>query len=632
MRKALGPAALMFLIAAGGAYGQARRATPKATIEAGALRTPISKYIYGQFIEHLGRCIYGGIWAEMLEDRKFFHPVGAKDSPWEAVGEARNVRMNPILPYVGVQAPEIRLKGDGAPGGIVQKGLGVVAGKSYVGRIVLAADPGAVPIEVSLIWGPGPDDRQAVELRGPKGDYATLPLAFTAAASSDQAGLQIISRGREAFRIGAVSLMPADNVEGFRPDVLALLKELDSPVYRWPGGNFVSGYDWRDGLGERDTRPPRKNPAWLGVESNDVGLHEFLRLCEILGTEPYIAVNSGQGSETMAADEVEYVNGPADAPMGRLRAANGHPAPWKVRFWSIGNEMYGDWQLGHMPLADYALKHNRFANRMWVEDPAVKLIGVGAIGAWSEGMLKESARFMDFMSEHFYVQSRSGLLDHVSQMPREIKRIADAHRAYRKSIPALKDKPIPVALDEWNYWYGPHLYGELGTQYFLKDALGVAAGLHEFFRNSDLFIMANYAQTVNVIGAIKTSKTAAVLDSTGVVLKLYRNHFGSIPVRVSGAPEPLDVAAAWKDAKKKILTVAVVNPTKTAQKLPLTLKGFKPAKTVAKYIITGADELACNVPGREPGVRITELTDVPMADSLSLPPMSIVLYEIGVRS
>ncbi|MDD8026434.1 MAG: alpha-L-arabinofuranosidase C-terminal domain-containing protein [Acidobacteriota bacterium] len=609
----------------------AKTLRPKATIETGASRPPISRYIYGQFIEHLGRCIYGGIWSEMLEDRKFYHPVGGKESPWKTVGEARNVRMNPVLIYAGVPAPEIRMMGDGTPGGIVQDDLAVVAGKSYVGRIVLAGDPEAVPVEVSLVWGPGADDRRTLAFRDVRADYKTFPLAFTAEGSSDKARLEIVSRGRESFRVAAASLMPADNVEGFRPDVLDLLKKLNAPVYRWPGGNFVSGYDWKDGLGDPDRRPPRKNPAWLGIEPNDVGIHEFLRFCELIGTDPYITVNSGQGNETMAADEVEYVNGPADSVGGARRAANGHPAPWKARLWSIGNEMYGNWQLGHMPLADYTLKHNRFANAMWVKDPSIRLVGVGAAGAWSRTMLAECAPSLDYLSEHFYVQSRPGLLSHVGQMPREIKRIADAHRAYRKSIPALKDKTIPVALDEWNYWYGPHVYGELGTQYFLKDALGVAAGLHEYFRNSDVFFMANYAQTVNVIGALKTSKTASALDTTGVVLELYRNHYGTIPVRVTGAPEPLDVAAAWKDARKRVLTVAVVNPTKTAQTLPLTLKGAKLPKTVKKFIVTGKDEMACNVPGREPGVKAIELNGVEMGKNLNLLPMSVTLYEITVR-
>jgi alpha-N-arabinofuranosidase len=608
----------------------ARPLKPQAVVEAGKTRTPISKYIYGQFIEHLGRCIYQGIWAEMLEDRKFYYAVGDKESPWRAVGEAGNVRMNPVLPFVGKQAPEIRMKGDGSPSGLVQGGLALVAGRKYIGRIVLAADPGALPVEVSLVWGEGPAERQTIVLREAAADYKTFPLGFTAGASSDKSRIEIVSRGREAFRVGTLSIMPADNIEGFRPEVIKVLKELNAPVYRWPGGNFVSGYDWTEGLGDPDRRPPRKNPAWLGVEHNDVGIHEFMRFCEIVGAEPYVTVNSGQGSETMAAAEVEYANGPEDSPMGKWRARNGRRAPWAVKLWSIGNEMYGSWQLGNMPLADYTRKHNRFAQAMRAKDPSIKLVGVGAIGGWSEGMLRECAKSMDYMSEHFYVGSAPGLLGHVAQVPREIKRIADAHRKYRETIPGLKEAPIPVALDEWNYWYGPDLYGEIGTQYFLKDALGIAAGLHEYFRNSDLFFMANYAQTVNVIGAIKTSKTQAVLDTTGLVLELYRNHYGSVPVEIGGAPAPLDVAAAWKDGRK-VLTVAVVNPTKSAVTFPLAIKAANPAGRAKLYLITGKDEMACNVPGKVPGVTLVEKAGVPFGRSLTVPPMSVSLYEVPVK-
>ncbi|MCX6564889.1 MAG: alpha-L-arabinofuranosidase, partial [Candidatus Aminicenantes bacterium] len=437
----------------------ARTMKPQATIETAATSAPISKYIYGQFIEHLGRGIYQGIWAEMLEDRKFYYPVGDPESPWKAVGDPRNVRMNPILPYVGVHAPEIRLTGDGIPGGLVQENLAVIAGKNYTGRIVAAADPGVLPLRVTLVWGSAPCDRQTVIIESLGSDYRTVPLAFRAGASSENARLEITSGGLESFRVGTISLMPADNVDGFRPEVLAVLKELNAPVYRWPGGNFVSGYDWKDGLGDRDKRPPRKNPAWSGVEHMDVGIHEFMRFCEILGTEPYIAVNSGQGSEIQAADEVEYLNGAETTPMGKLRAQNGHPAPWKVVYWSIGNEMYGDWQLGHMPLGDYVKKHIRFARAMREKDASIKLIAVGSVGKWSEGMLAGAADFMDYMSEHFYVQTQPGLMSHISLAPAEVKRIADAHRKYQKTIPALKGKFVPIVQDEWNYWYGPHVYG-----------------------------------------------------------------------------------------------------------------------------------------------------------------------------
>ena len=603
--------------------------TPAAVMDASKTGAPISKYIYGQFIEHLGRCIYQGIWAEMLEDRKFFYPVGDKDSPWKAVGDARNVRMNPIRAYVGVHAPEIRLRGNGEAGGIAQDNLAVVKGKGYVGRIVLAADPGARPVRVSLVWGAGADDRQTIVLSDLITGYKTIPLTFKAGASSDAARLEVTSTGKEAFLVGTLSLMPEDNVDGFRSEVLTVLKDLDSPVYRWPGGNFVSGYNWREGLGDPDRRPPRKNPAWLGIEHNDVGIHEFLDFCRLLGTDPYISVNSGQGDETQAADEVEYANGASETPQGRLRAANGHPQPWGVKFWSIGNEMYGSWQLGAMPLADYALKHARFAEAMRAKDPSIRLVAVGAVGSWSEGMLSANAGAMDLMSEHFYCGELPGLLGHVAQIPREVKRIADAHRAYRTSIPALQGKDIRVALDEWNYWYGPHVFGELGTRYFLKDGLGIAAGLHEYFRQSDIVFMANYAQTVNVIGAVKTTKTAAGLETTGLVLKLYRAHYGTIPIQVGGGPEPLDVAAAWKEGKR-VLTVAVVNPTREAQSLPLTWRGVGVPKTARLYLITGTDPQAFNDPGKEPAVKIQEIPAAPFGSRLTLPPMSVSLYEAQI--
>ena len=215
--------------------------------------------------------------------------------------------------------------------------------------------------------------------------------------------------------------------------------------------------------------------------------------------------------------------------MGRLRAANGHPEPWGVKFWAIGNEMYGSWQLGHMPLSEYVKKHTQYAVAMKAMDPSIKVVAVGAVGRWSETMLAEASNHMDLISEHFYVGHKPGLLSHVSQMPTEVRRIADAHRKYRAAIPTLKMKEVPVALDEWNYWYGPDVYGEIGTQYFLEDALGVAAAFNEYARQSDIYVMANYAQTVNVIGAIKTSKTAAVLDTTG-------RHPGPLPASVRDDP------------------------------------------------------------------------------------------------
>ena len=358
------------------------------------------------------------------------------------------------------------------------------------------------------------------------------PFRFTARESLPRSSLTIAIAGGPCF-VGAVSLMPADNVAGMRADTLALLKELNSPIYRWPGGNFVSGYDWKDGVGDRDRRPPRKNPAWTGVEHNDFGVDELMTFCRILGAEPYIAVNSGLGRVDSAVELVQYMNDAPNTPMGDCRAKNGRRPPYGVKWWGIGNEMYGGWQLGHMPLEEYVKKHNQFAEAMRAADPSIQLVAVGQVGPWSEGMMRHCADQMDLISEHFYLRDKPELATHVQQMPEAVRRKAEAHRDYRRRFDSLKGKDIDIAMDEWNYWYGLHVYGQLGVRYFSKDALGVAAGIHEFTRQSDIMFMANYAQTVNVIGCIKTDKTDACFDATGPALKLYRNHYGVVPVQAT---------------------------------------------------------------------------------------------------
>ncbi len=601
---------------------------PGLTIDATAKGEPISKYVYGQFIEHLGRCIYGGIWAEMLEDRKFFDPVGAERSPWSAFPAPEAVRMVSEDSFVGEHTPEIVLS-DGGAAGLVQDGLGLVAGREYVARLRLAGRGDVGRVEVALVWGDGLAERMTVAIHELGVPFSKTILHFQAGAGTDDGRLEISALGSGSLRVGAVSLMPADNVYGMRPDTLALLKELDSPVYRWPGGNFVSGYDWRDGLGERDLRPPRKNPAWTGIEHSDFGLDEFMTFCRVLKTEPYIAVNSGLGDVKGAVEELLYANAAADTPMGELRAGNGHPEPYGVHWWGIGNEMYGGWQLGHIPLEDYIAKHNRFAEAMRAADPSIELVAVGAVGGWSEGMMKHCADHMDLVSEHFYRGNQAGLAAHVWQAPDSVRSIAEAHRRYREQFDSLQGKDIRIALDEWNYWYGPHLYGELGVRYYLKDALGIAAGLNEYARHSDLYFMANYAQTVNVIGCIKTTKTAAAFATTGLVLKLYRERFGVLPVEVACEP-PLDAMAAFT-ADDRVLTVAIVNPTMQEVTLPLTIDGVELTGTGTLWRIAGDDPMAYNAPGEDPQVVIEEESMAGIMGELSVDPCSVTLFALDLR-
>ena len=263
-------------------------------------------------------------------------------------------------------------------------------------------------------------------------------------------------------------------------------------------------------------------------------------------------------------------------------------------------------------------------------DPSIVPVAVGNVGRWSEQMMTSCADHMGLISEHFYCQERSGLLAHVQQIPRQVKRIADAHRRYRETIEELKGKDIRIALDEWNYWYGPHVFGELGVRYFLKDALGIAAGLHEYFRNSDIIYMANYAQTVNVIGCIKTSKTEAAFATTGLVLKLYRRQFGEIPVQVGGNLLPLDVSAAWSN-DRRTFTIGIVNQSNEALDVPFTIKGVKLSGKGRQWLIAGTEEMAYNEPGQPPKIQIAESAVSEFGNTIKVAPMSVTLYALEVR-
>lgn len=587
-----------------------RTLDPQVTLDAAKTGEPISKYVYGQFIEHLGRCIYGGIWAEMLEDRKFYYMPGSKESPWKVTG---NLRLRLVHDRYREQ-PVLEAEGEGAieqSGPELKPGVGIhirhaLGGNGSVEIALVHAETGRV-LERSLM-------RFDNEISG--GGQMANKLA-----GSGPLTMRVKING--SIRIAALSLMPADNVHGFRKDTLDLLKQLGGTIYRWPGGNFVSAYDWRDGIGDRDRRPTRKNPAWQGIDSNDMGLHEFLDFCDLIGTEPEIVVNTGFGDAHSAMEEVEYVLGPPTSEWGAKRVKNGRRQPWNVRWWAVGNEMFGNWQHGYMDLRFYVQKHNDFARYMRRVDPTIKLIGVGNAGSWTEGMLKNCADAMDLVSEHFYVQERSGIPAHVAQMPRQVKRIADAHREYRRTLPNLKGRDIRISLDEWNYWYGPHVYGELGTIYYQKDALGVAAGLHEIFRNSDLYFMANYAQTVNVIGAIKTTKTKAAFDTTGLVLMKYREVFGSIPLRLGGAPEPLDVMAALSE-DRKTLTIGIVNPTGEEQSFKLTFAGLNATRPGVRWELA-AEPHAYNTPDKPDVVKWVKSVEPAPGPTLAVKPYSNTL-------
>ncbi len=687
VKRALVLAALLF-----SAFSSAQTQPVNVTVDASKTGAPISKFIYGQFLEHIGGIVNNNIWAEMLDDRKFYfpitsHPPAEPSGPpwrrmtlrhWMPIGGDDVVVMDTYRPYVGEHTPLVKLSPT-EPRGIQQAGLAVRRGREYVGRVVLASSPGTI-VKVALVWGSTPTDRQTAIVTKLGPSYRKIFLNFQPKADTDDARLEIVSTGSGSVHIGAVSLMPANHVKGFRAEVIAALKQLRSGVYRWPGGNFVSGHEWRDAIGDPDKRPPIMDPVWHAVQPNDVGTDEFMTLCRLLDVEPYVTVNGGFGDEWSAAQLVEYANGAIATPMGKLRAANGHPEPYHIKFWGVGNEPWGEWQLGFMPVAQWELKHNMFAKAMRKVDPTIKLIAAGAMpdamtgskqvkrlngqivpdylspGDWSGNLLEHCLDNMDMISEHFYSTSgkrtdlttgekvdtgQQSLIEWERAPAPQVRVKYEHYQAYLKLIPELKVKPVPISLDEWAYIGAPPNSYKVVPAY--------AWAFHEMFRHSDLYQLGAFTFATAMISE---DRTDAVLNPTGLLFKMYRDHFGTIPVEVSGdSPQPkpiypaggdqpavnpgsdtypLDVSAALSE-DRKTLTFAVLNPSESEQHMNLSITGVKLASEGRLWRMAPSSVDATITVGQKPGVEVEEqaLTSVP--GSASVPPFSVSIYSFPVQ-
>ncbi len=670
------------------------------TIEASRTGAPISKYIYGQFLEHGGDIVNTGIWSEMLVDRKFFYPVttapptpppvvaNAGGNPrfrrtptrwWSPIGGANTVTMDTTSPYAGDQSPRVQLDAKDRHG-LSQSGIAVRKDKTYTGRIVLAGSPGTI-VNVTLVSGKHAADRQTVTIRTLTTAYRKFPLRYIAAADTEEATLEITGTGTGSFHVGAVSLMPADNLEGFRPEVIAALKQLRFGVLRFPGGNFVSAYEWRYGVGDIDKRPPIFDAVWHAVQPNDVGTDEFLTLCRLLGVDPYITVNAGFGDAWSARELVEYTNGAATTPMGKWRAENGHPQPYHVKFWGIGNEPWGDYQMGSMSLPQFELKHNLFAKEMRKVDPTIKLIAGGAMpdvmeGAdqarringqyvpdylsaadWTGQMLLNCLDNIDMVSEHYYASGTQhtdiklqkkvpidpplSLIEWERAAAVQVRAKYEHYQEYLKRIPALRAKPVPIAIDEWAYFGG--------NRDSYKVVPAYAWAFHEMFRHSDVFQMGAFTFATAMMSS---NRTEAILNPTGMLFKMYRDHFGTIPVEVSGdSPQPkpvfpaggdqpavnpgsptypVDISAAMSE-DRKTLTIAVLNPTDSEQSIRIAISGTKLASSGKLWRMAPESIDATVTVGKKPEVQIEEQTLGALPDTMTVRPFSVNIYSYPMQ-
>jgi len=341
---------------------------------------------------------------------------------------------------------------------------------------------------------------------------------------------------------------PLSDGDGFRKDVLEAVKPLGVSVLRWPGGNFASGYNWKDGVGPRDQRPARPDLAWGALETNRFGTDEFLRYCERIGAEPYLCINAGLGSVDDARQWVEYANETRPTYWANQRRKNGREQPWNVKIWGLGNEIDGPWQLGHKNAEDYAKFALEAAKAMRRQDASIELIASGSsnFGAdadwigWNRAVLDRLKDQIDYISLHTYIGNRENNFENF--LGSNALDIEDRIQVVEGQIKAAqngqaKPRPIYIAFDEWNTWYRTIHPGDsefdigksgLEEHYNFEDALAAGMFLNAFLRHADVVKMANLAQLVNVIAPIFTNKQALYLQTIYWPLVEYGKQRGNL--------------------------------------------------------------------------------------------------------
>jgi alpha-N-arabinofuranosidase len=509
--------------------------------------------VYGLFTEMCFFEFNQGVWAEMLRHRKFEAPDG-EDAKygvvrhWYAIGKNDKTYFmhDNTVYYTGSQSQKIISENAANKRtGIGQGKLYFEQGKGYYVRVNLRQEglTGAVTIALE-----GEDKVYAskqVSLDG--SDWQRFSFTLESTQTDKDGKFTITFSGGGTLWVGSASLMPTDNIFGFRKDVVRALIEMKPPNIRWPGGNMVSVYRWKEGIGDRDKRPSRHiRGLW---DPYDVGIDEFMALCKAVGTKPYIALNAGDGRAEEAAAWVEYCNGSAATKYGKLRAENGHPEPYNIELWGIGNEMFGNWQNGHVDEETYARRHVAIAKAIRAVDKDIKIVASGArpwkYPRWNKALLKIAGDYLDYISLHSYAKKYRGKMQkedlkdskfakefyyYIVSSPYGIEeQIAGTDKEIRETLPNRPD--IKVAFDEWNCWaYRPpgKEFETENVDFALRDALYTAGTFHAFRRQHKALSIANFSKMVNAMPLIKVSQSGMFLNPQYLAFKMYLNHQGPI--------------------------------------------------------------------------------------------------------
>ena len=415
---------------------------------------------------------------------------------------------------------------------------------------------------------------------------------------------------------------PEADERGFRRDVLSLVRDLRVSLVRYPGGNFLSGYDWRDGVGPPERRPVRLDRAWHSIETNRFGTDEFCDWARAAGVRPMLGVNMGTGTPQAAADLVEYCNHPGGTAWSDLRRRNGHPEPHAVRHWCVGNEMDGDWQIGRLEAADYGRKAREAIKLMrWTDDSIfVAVCGSSSPNMptwpeWDRIVLEHTYDLADALSLHQYFENagdEDDFLASFASMDRYIRATAatcDYVKALRRS-----NKTMALSFDEWNVWYqsrqAPHPWAEaprlLEDRYSLLDALAFGGMALTLLNHADRVKVACLAQLVNVIAPIVAEPGGGVwrqatyhpfrdvsLYGRGLVLRPHVR--GPLKTTRAHGDVPAALFSAVLDEENAALTLFALNTDRAREAdLALDLASFGDMRMVARTQLAGPDLSAAN--------------------------------------
>ena len=515
-------------------------------IDASRSEGEVSPMLYGQFTEFMFEGVKGGLHAELVRDRGFEEAPNAIGLPryWERYPDDRNddyaltFRWDDSAAY-SVSHPRFdrppvqhALRVDAGAGVIERRGLyqsrvPVRAGVTYRGYLWLKTTgydgEVAVALERDVVGGPAYAEAR---IRGVQGDWRKYDFELRPTQTDPLGRLAILFYGRGRLWIDQASLMPGDAVGGVRRDVFERVAALRPAFIRWPGGNVAQDYHWEWGVGPRDRRPVWVNLSWRNKpEPSDFGTDEFIAFSRRVGAEPTLTVNvEGRGATAdEAAAWVEYCNGPATSRYGALRAANGHPEPYGVRYWEVGNEIWGSWVRGHSDAATYARNYKRYYDAMRAKDSMIRFIAVGDNDmAWNRTVLRQVGRHVDFLAIHHYFG-----FDSTQRDPRNLMAHPLFYERFYREVGRLLQEEVPgrrigLAINEWG------LAVSETRQHSIEAALYGARLMNVFERTSPLVAMSAVSDLVNGWpgGIIQASRHGVFVSPLYYVNQLYATRLG----------------------------------------------------------------------------------------------------------